>query len=138
MSLIQVPLATAVSRFLYLRRDQFSSDRWRPPKPSPAQYSTVASTSFQLLLAEPPAPGWLLRQPIWLTVERDRSTPETQVVVYDSFVNVYGAGTTPQEAIAEFKSMLLDLYQELENSQHILSPTLRRRWQNLRSLMQRA
>ena len=138
MQLAEIPHTTATPQFLMLRRDQFSSGRWRPPASTPAQYSTVSSPPSQVLLSEPLAPGWRLLKPVWLTIEVDHSAGEPQVVVYDSLVKAYGVGASPQEAISEYKSMLLDLYEELEDSQAILSPSLRMRWHTLRALIARA
>jgi hypothetical protein len=138
MECAAVPYTTATPAVIVLTAQQFSADRWHPPALGSVQHSAVESVQPQFLLLEAPAPGWRLLEPIPLTLEVDLSLGEPQVIAYDSLVNVYGAGRTAWEAISEYKSMLLDLYQELEQSQARLSLALQQRWRQLRLLVARA
>ena len=137
MQLAQVPHTTATPLFVLPRADQSSADRWRPPAFSSPQDLTMRVPTAQVLLQEPPASGWQLLEPIPLTLEVDQCEGALQVVAYDTLVNVYGVGATAVEAISDYKSMLLDLYDELEASQAVLSSSLQQQWRRLRSLIAR-
>ena len=137
MQLVQIPYTTATPPFVLVRADHVSMDRWRPPAFTSPQYTTVRVPAPQVLLQEPPATGWQLLEPIPLTLEVDQTEGEVRVVAYDTLVNVYGVGATAAEAISDLKSMLVDLYEELEASQAVLSPSLQQQWRRLRSVMAR-
>jgi hypothetical protein len=57
-----------------------------------------------------------------MTVEWD----EDHYLVSDETVNMYGTGTTVEEAMAEYRSMLVEYYEGLLDQPESLSPRLKR------------
>lgn len=96
-----------------------------------------ASSHLRLIPGEiglygPIGEGYSLTQPIMLDVEITR---QGQFIVSNSTLETYGVGETPQEALEEFSSMLLDFYHELVDSEENLSVHYRRILQRLRSYL---
>ena len=77
-------------------------------------------------------PDIALRESLSITVARDELG---QVVAYESRVNVYGVGMTTVDALDDLVSMLVDLAQELLDSEAILSSGLHQRLALLRSIL---
>ena len=59
-----------------------------------------------------------LARPVLLNVERGE---DGEVVVFVDSLRTYGAGSTVDEAVEEFQSMLIDLYEELHGCRDRLS-----------------
>lgn len=76
--------------------------------------------------------GIVIRESLSIRIERDELG---QLVAYEPRVNVYGVGTTAEEALDDLVSMLVDLVQELLDSEDILSSGLRQRLAFLRSIL---
>jgi hypothetical protein len=83
--------------------------------------SVMPSRPLQYILYGPIAPGWIVTEPLLLDVERH----DDGYIVSESSLDTYGAGSNLEESVAEFGSMLIDLYQELAGSEEILSSRLR-------------
>jgi hypothetical protein len=66
------------------------------------------------------APGWRALKPLVLTVERDESG---DFVVSDTTTSVYGEGSNPSEAYADYVSSLIDYLVMLEKDASHHAPT---------------
>src|SRR3989304_5646790 len=77
-------------------------------------------------------PPYALFRSIPLSIERLNGS---YYVVSDSILNLYGIGNTVAEAIDEFTSMLVDLFDELRNSENILSSNLRQQLDYLKTII---
>lgn len=58
-----------------------------------------------------------------------------QFVVHHARLNVYGAGETIEQAVNEFASMLVDLFEELQESEKVLAAPLHQQLTILRSML---
>ncbi|HNS45183.1 MAG TPA: hypothetical protein PKH37_08155 [Alphaproteobacteria bacterium] len=97
-------------------------------------FSTSRPESTQFMLFGRIAPDWILRYPLSLTiVPYDLGG----YLVSDERVCVYGMGETKSEALDEYKSMLVDLFEELRSSEKVLSPRLLEQLKHLRSIIKR-
>ncbi len=77
----------------------------------------------------------LATTPTWsYFIEQDDDSNE--FIVSDSVVNAYGVGATVDDAFADYRLMLLDMYQDLSANAHRLSPQLEREYQALSLHMQ--
>lgn len=90
--------------------------------------SSQSRTSY-LMLAQIGDPCYRLRYPILLTQEIGE---QGETIVFDDGFDVYGVGETTQEAVGEYASMLVDLFQELVASEDALSCHLRQQLRTLR------
>jgi len=73
---------------------------------------------------------YLESYPTWsYTIERDEETND--FVVSDSVVHAYGTGETVDEALVDYRLMLMDMYEELSENAHRLSPRLERQYKAL-------
>jgi hypothetical protein len=86
----------------------------------------------QVSLSGKIAEGWRLTHPIFLDLKRGED--DNYIVSYDAF-DTYGVGNTPQEAIDDFVSMLLDLYKELSESEEVLSAYLNNQFERLHAIL---
>lgn len=77
------------------------------------------------------ARGWQIAQPLQVKVERT----DGEFIISEPRLNVYGVGETFAESIADFTSMLVDLFEELSASEDVLSHHLRRQLQILRTIL---
>ena len=93
----------------------------------------VSQTSL-VWLATLADPDYRLLSPFLLEVEQSRTG---ELVVSNSLLRNYGVGRTLEEAIADYQSMLLDLYEELEASEATLSHHLREQLNHLRGMLVR-
>lgn len=75
--------------------------------------------------------NYRLLQGMWLSIE----TSGSEFVVSEPDLSLYGVGATIGEAIDEFVGMLIDLYDELSDSENVLSCSLRRQLEYLRSVI---
>lgn len=91
--------------------------------------------SQQVALLGSIAPGWHLRDPLDVTLDYKYVGDTVQVIASEYCLNVYGVGATAYAALNELVSMLLDLYQELRNSEALLSTQLRRQLDYLNSIL---
>lgn len=80
-------------------------------------------------------PGWLLNHPLLLEVEIGEEGE--YIVSYDAF-DTYGVGDTPQEAAEDFISMLIDLYEELDSDEDVLSSYFQTQLERLRQILSRS
>lgn len=76
-------------------------------------------------------PRFRLLRPILLDVDRGQGG---EYIVSNPHLHNYGVGKTLQAAVADYQSMLVDLYEELAASEAALSRHLRERLEYLRSL----
>jgi hypothetical protein len=67
-----------------------------------------------------------------LSVEVDEAG---MLVVFEPRLNIYGVGSSLEEAVADFTSMMRDLWTELEASEATLSNHLRAQLAHLRTLL---
>lgn len=67
------------------------------------------------------ARGWKISRPVQVQVEQ----ADGGFVMSEPRLNVYGVGETFAESVADFTSMLVDLYEELSASEDVLSSHLR-------------
>ncbi len=58
-----------------------------------------------------------------------------EFITSESRFNVYGVGETWAESLADFTSMLVDLFEELSASQDVLSPHLGEQLESLRAIL---
>jgi hypothetical protein len=65
-------------------------------------------------------------QLIWLEVERDEAGDyiASEAAINPFKLNLYGVGTSPQEAVIDYKDMLFELYDDLSTSENKLSRRL--------------
>lgn len=72
---------------------------------------------------------YLNTNPTWTyAIERDE---DNQFVVSDSVVHAYGVGDTLDAAHADYRLMLLDMYENLSENAERLSPRLQRHYKAL-------
>jgi hypothetical protein len=76
-------------------------------------------------------PGYKLLRGVVLNVEMDSD----DIVVYESNLNLYGVGNSVSDAVNEFVSMLVDIFEELVETEDILSYQLRKQLDYLRSIV---
>jgi hypothetical protein len=88
---------------------------------------------MRVLLRGPVGPHVRLSEPLLLTIQTDVVPTGIEVIAFEPYIHAYGVGATIEEALAEYKSMLLDLYEELQASEEILSTSLREQLKYLRS-----
>lgn len=68
--------------------------------------------------------------PTWsYAIEHDEELG--QYVVSDSVVHAYGVGETVDEALKDYRMMMLDMYENLSNNVDRLSPRLERQYKAL-------
>jgi hypothetical protein len=96
----------------------------------------AANTQHELVLSSPTYPlsgqiteAWRLVRPISLDIKIGEAAE--YIVSYPHF-ETYGVGDTLQEAVADFSSMLIDLYEELSDSEETLSTYLKDLLERLR------
>ena len=77
------------------------------------------------------ARGWQIVQPLQINIERT----DSEFIISESRLNVYGVGETFAESIADFTSMLVDLFEVLSASENVLSHHLRQQLQILRTIL---
>lgn len=107
-----------------------STQRYEQVRPA---YAAIAfSPSPQFILKGQIAPGWELVQPLLIMLTRDE---DGGVTVFSLELNLYGIGETVEEAINDFISMLIDLYEELNASEAVLSTHLVQRLRELRNVI---
>lgn len=82
-----------------------------------------------VLLTQIGDPRYCLRQPLLLAQETGEGGEK--IVFDEAEIDLYGVGETTQEAVDEYVSMLVDLFEELVNSKNILSQHLSERLQIL-------
>jgi len=82
-------------------------------------------------LREIDTPGYKLLRGVVLNVEMDSN----DIVVYEANLNLYGVGNNVNDAVNEFVSMLVDMFEELVETEGILSYQLRRQLDYLRSII---
>ncbi len=58
-----------------------------------------------------------------------------QYMVTDDVIPLYGVGTTPQEAMADYRSVVVEYYESLEQDAQELAPPLSRQLELLRRVM---
>jgi hypothetical protein len=129
LSIIRATSHTAQGRVIRWESTDNSSEK-------AASFSEVVSTnpeSTRFMLAGRIAPNWVLLHPLSLTI-----VPYNLggYLVSDDFVYLYGMGETQNEAINEYKSMLIDLFEELISSEKVLSPNLQEQLKYLRSIIE--
>jgi len=59
---------------------------------------------------------------------------EDQFLVTDEIVPLYGVGPTPEEAMADYRSVVVEYYESLEEDSENLGPVLREQLEALRRL----
>ncbi len=101
---------------------------WQPKK----EISLPTNSQSLYLLNQIENPRYYLLRNILLDIEIDENG---EVVASDSRLNVYGVGETVEQAINEFSSMLVDLFDELEDSKDVLSYHLRQQLDYLRTIL---
>lgn len=101
------------------------------------QFSTTVPTFARLEV--PPSQIYLvdtsgryLKQPIILSVEW---VDEGYWLATNAEILTHGAGDTVNEAVAEFRSMLVDLFLELTDSEDSLGDNLKRQLEYLRTVL---
>jgi hypothetical protein len=94
----------------------------------------LARLPQQIVLVRLSNRNYKLRHPFVIDITRDE---EGQTVVYASDAQIYGAGRSSKEALADFQSMLIDTFNELTSSETQLSEPLRQRLANLSSIVAR-
>jgi hypothetical protein len=77
------------------------------------------------------AHGWQLVQPLQVKVEQVGG----DFVISEPRLNVYGIGKTFSESVADFTSMLVDLFEELSASENVLSHHLCQQLEILRTIL---
>ena len=90
----------------------------------------MPNCSFYWLIGSS-ARGWRIAQPVQVQVER----ADGEFVVSEPRLNVYGVGETFAESMADFTSMLVDLFEELSASEDVLSSHLRQQLELLRTIL---
>ena len=68
----------------------------------------------------PIAPGWLVRQPLRVVIERDEAG---DYVVSDSELAVYGVGTDRTSALSDYTQSLIEYYEIIEEESRDHVPT---------------
>jgi len=102
---------------------------------SPVSNTSIPSlqlpiTSFYWLIGDS-ARGWQITQPLQVKVEQ----ADDEFITYEPRLNVYGVGETLVESLADFTSMLVDLFEELSASKDVLSRHLHKQLRVLRTLL---
>ncbi len=77
------------------------------------------------------ARGWEITRPLQVQVEHT----DGEFITSELRFNVYGVGETWAESLADFTSMLVDLFEELSASQDVLSPHLGEQLESLRAIL---
>jgi len=90
----------------------------------------LPNCSFYWLIGSS-AHGWQITQPVQVQVERAGG----EFVISEPRLNVYGVGETFAESMADFTSMLVDLFEELSVSEDVLSSHLRQQLEILRIIL---
>lgn len=85
-----------------------------------------------LLLRRLPVSGRRLGFPLYLTVEL---IEQSDILVSDSVMHLYGVGATLEEALADYESMLLEHHEHLRENAHRLAPRLRQQLRYLNFLL---
>ena len=70
----------------------------------------------------------------WLDVEIE-STDDGYFIASNPEIQTYGVGNTHQEATSDFLNMLVDLFQELTDSEDVLAPHLLKELTYLRGIV---
>ena len=68
----------------------------------------------------PIAPGWLVRQPLRVVIERDEAG---DYVVTDSELAVYGVGADRTSALSDYTQSLIEYYEIIEEESRDHAPT---------------
>ena len=82
---------------------------WSPVPPSALQ-QVLSSSALQQVLLGGIAHGWLVAEPLLITVELDE---DGYYIASDDIFAVYGDGSTANEALQDYIVSLLDYYQLL-------------------------
>jgi len=95
--------------------------------PFPIEGRKMAMASFLVLeqpevffLLGPIAPGWFVRQPLRVLIERDEAG---DYVVSDSELAVYGIGADRISALADYNQSLIEYYEIIEEESRDHVPT---------------
>jgi hypothetical protein len=78
------------------------------------------------------ARGWQIAQPLLVKIEQQA---DGKFITSESSLNVYGVGETVAQSVDDFTSMLVDLFEELVDSEDMLSHALRQQLRNLRAIL---
>jgi len=76
-------------------------------------------TPAQVFLEGVIVPGWRIREPLVLSVERDE---DSSYIISDALFNVYGVGATHEIALEDYIESLIEYYEILER--HDDAPTV--------------
>ena len=132
---LRVPRAEPATLSYPVSRSQLMAPSGLAPPVWSADRSILSLPDPEVALFGSIAPGWRLTQPLLLTVRWEMVGQEHQCIVFEPGFNLYGIGITIAEALAEYTSMLLDLFQELVDSEQSLSSHLCQKLERLRSLI---
>ena len=100
----------------------------------PKEFPHVWPTRNKLLLASIGNPNYQLSTYIQLIVSKTEHGKHLVTDAHSEF-NVYGVGNKLDDAVDEFVSMMLDLYEELVDSEPLLSRNLRSQLRLLRQII---
>jgi len=78
------------------------------------------------------ARGWQIAQPLLVKIEQ---LADRKFITSESSLNVYGVGETVAQSVDDFTSMLVDLFEELVDSEEMLSHALRQQLRTLRAIL---
>jgi len=87
---------------------------------------------FHALLSKFSLRDYRLTRPLIIHV---REMEPGQWLVTSPFISTHGTGEAVEQAIHDFESMLIDLFQELDASEHELAPHLLRELHTLRRII---
>ena len=99
---------------------------------SHTSYNPLIATFPMFMIIDNPLPGRKhLIHPIVIQIQYE----DEEILVNESYCHIYASGATVQEAIAEFKRILVDEFNQLTHDEEQLSPRLQQQLQYLRSIM---
>jgi hypothetical protein len=124
----------------YLELDTIKTDEAKRnplfPEPSYNLSSDIFQKNFlpqtqEIYLKKVNISGYKLNRAIVLSMQ----DVDDMKLIYDSYLNLYGIGNNIQEAINEFVSMLIDLFEELSDDEKNLSENLKDHYNYLKSIL---
>lgn len=78
------------------------------------------------------ARGWQIAQLLLVKIEQQA---DGKFITSESSLNVYGVGETVAQSVDDFTSMLVDLFEELVDSEDMLSHALRQQLRTLHAIL---